>query len=294
MKNGWLAPVAFLSIWFGLMPLAVAEDATFDSNGVKIRYVSEGEGDAVVLLHGWMSDATMWGRDSAGNPKLSPQPGFRVIAMDCRGHGKSDKPHDVNQYGAEMAADVVRLLDHLKIKKAQIVGYSMGSFIAGKVAATYPDRVTSVIYGGQAPLLTGEAGSREVDAFAKAVADGKGMGAYILEVSPSDRPKPTPAQAEAYANYLFKGKDTKALAASGLSFDRLEVTLSDLQRCSVPIMFVFGSKEPANLKERVGKLQKQLSKVEVKEISGADHMTTLISPEFGSAVVKFLQQNKQS
>src|SRR3954463_7486808 len=112
-----------------MLGIAHADEGVFDSNGVKIRYVTEGEGEAVVLVHGWMGDSTMWGRDTSGNTKLSPLEGFQLIALDCRGHGKSDKPHEQNKYGAEMAADVVRLLDHLKIKKAHLIGYSMGAFI---------------------------------------------------------------------------------------------------------------------------------------------------------------------
>src|SRR6185436_5649627 len=111
-----------------------------------------------------------------------------------------------------MAADVVRLLDHLKIKKAHLIGYSMGTFIAAKVAATNPGRVLSVVYGGQAPLLTGEAGSREIDVFAKAVDEGKGLGAYIIEVTPPDRPKPTVELANEIAKFLYDGKDVQAFA----------------------------------------------------------------------------------
>ena len=93
-------------------------DDVFDSNGVKIRYVTAGTGEAVVLIHGWMGDSSMWGSDPSGNTKLKPSDGIQAIALDCRGHGKSEKPHDPEKYGPEMAADVVRLLDHLKIEKA--------------------------------------------------------------------------------------------------------------------------------------------------------------------------------
>src|SRR5262245_48447266 len=90
---------------------AWAEEGTFDSNGVKIRYVTEGKGEAVVLIHGWMGDCSSWGRDRSGNAKLKEVDGFQLIALDCRGHGKSDKPRDPTKYGPEMAEDVVRLLD---------------------------------------------------------------------------------------------------------------------------------------------------------------------------------------
>ena len=175
-------------IVFGLASKpAVAADDVFESNGVKIRYVTAGKGEPIVLLHGWMSDSSMWGRVDT-NPAAKE---YLLIAVDLRGHGKSDKPHEPEKYGPEMAEDVVRLLDHLKLPKAHLVGYSMGAIVAGKVAATHPDRVLSVVYGGQAPILTEKvkADAREIDVFAKAVEEGKGLGSYLLEVMPADKPK---------------------------------------------------------------------------------------------------------
>src|SRR5262249_14111026 len=135
---------SIMKYWFLMMVLvacclmprpALAADEVFDSNGVQIRYVTEGKGEPVILIHGWMGDSSMWGRDPSGNTKLRGADGFQLIALDCRGHGKSDKPHDVEKYGPEMAADVVRLLDHLKIEKAHLIGYSSGAFIPARVAA---------------------------------------------------------------------------------------------------------------------------------------------------------------
>jgi pimeloyl-ACP methyl ester carboxylesterase len=275
-----------------LSGLAAAADGVFDSDGVKIRYVTEGQGEAIVLIHGWMSDSSMWGADAAGNTKLKPADGYQVIALDCRGHGQSDKPHDTNRYGAEMAADVVRLLDHLKVKKAHLIGYSMGAFIAGKVAATHPERVLSVIYGGQAPLLTGESGSSEIDAFAKAVDEGKGLGPYLIEVTPPGQPKPTLEQANAIAKFLYDGKDVKAFAAAGRSFNGLEVKAEDLKACLAPVLFIYGSKESENLKSRVAALRKRLGRGEEKVIEDGTHITTLAKPEFASAIMEFLRSVK--
>ncbi|RYG31616.1 alpha/beta hydrolase [bacterium] len=276
--------------------LAQATEGSFDSNGVKIRYVTEGKGEPVVLIHGWMGDSSMWGRDASGNTKLDadPLPGFRIIALDCRGHGKSGKPHAPTEYGAEMAADVVRLLDHLKIKRAHMVGYSMGAFIVGKVAATHPERLLSAIYGGQAPLIGAvkTSGSREVEAFAKAVDEGKGLGPYILAMSPADRPKPTPEQAEAYAKYLYGGKDVKAFAASGRSFKYLAVSAKDLARCKAPALFLYGSNESSAVKRGVAAARKVLVKSQVKVVEGTDHMTTPAKPEFGATIIEFLRSHK--
>lgn len=297
LSYGVSVSLAILSAW-ALGAAQPAGPATelgfFDSNGVKIRYAVAGEGEPVVLVHGWMADATMWGRDAAGNPKLDPLPGFRVIALDCRGHGQSDKPHDRALYGTEMAMDVVRLMDHLRVPKAQLVGYSMGAFIVGWIAATCPDRVISAVYGGQVPLVIGAppSGSRETAVFAKAAAEGKGMGAYILEVLPPGRPKPTPEQADALAAFMFGSKDVKALAAAGLSFDDLQVPGKDLAADPAPALFIYGSLESEHLKGRVEALRKALAGAEVVVIEGGDHMTTLARPAFGAAIREFLQKNK--
>src|SRR2546423_10416220 len=108
-----------------------AEDHFFDSNGVKIHYIVEGKGEPVVLIHGFTADIDKnWRTGFAigpDNQRRGPMiiealsRNYRVIALDNRGHGKSDKPHDVKQYGNEMVEDVVRLLDHLKIGKAHVV-----------------------------------------------------------------------------------------------------------------------------------------------------------------------------
>jgi pimeloyl-ACP methyl ester carboxylesterase len=243
-----------------------------------------------------MGDSTMWGRDQTGNTKLNTKgaDGYLVIALDCRGHGKSDKPHDPAKYGSEMAADVVRLLDHLKIKKAHLVGYSSGAFIAGKVAATHPERVLSVVYGGQGPLVA-EAKSpstSEVEIFAKLVDEGKDLGEYLIAVTPPGRPKPTPEMAKTFAKILYGGKDVKAFAAAGRSFKTLEVTGEQLKKCTAPILFIHGGNESIYVKERVTAVRKLLGRGELKIIEGGDHISTLARPEFASAILEFLRASK--
>lgn len=249
----------------------------------------------MVFIHGWMSDATSWGRDASGNPSPRPHEGFRFIVVDCRGHGESEKFYEQGRYGAEMAKDIVRLLDHLKVNKAHLVGYSMGAFIAGHVVAHHPQRVLSVIYGGQAPLLRGkdDGGSAEVNAFAKAVEDNR-LGDYIQFVTPSSRPKPNDEQAAAQARFMFHGKDVKALAAAGLSFPKLAVDEKALLNASVPTLFLYGSNESDSLKRRVQALQERLPSSKVRELAGADHVTALRHKEFGVSIIEFLESSAKA
>src|SRR6186713_780002 len=120
---------------------------SFDSNGVQIQYLDKGRGAPVVLLHGFTgSYARHW--EAPGVIAALESAGYRVIAMDCRGHGQSGKPHDATQYGLEMVQDVIRLLDHLHIDRAHIVGYSMGGAIANQLLVRYPARVrTATLLG---------------------------------------------------------------------------------------------------------------------------------------------------
>ncbi len=296
------ATIAFLlSI---AVPAFAQADELFDSNGTKIRYVTEGRGEAIVVIHGWMGDSSFWGRDLRGETKLKGMPGFQAIAIDCRGHGQSDKPHEVEKYGVEMAADVVRLLDHLKIEKAHLVGYSSGAFIAGKVAAMQPERILSIIYAGQAPLLvapkpaiepkaTAKAPPSEVELFATAVEEGRDLGEYLIAVTPADKPKLTPAQAKALAKIFYGGKDLRAFVAAGRSFPQLAVRVEDLQRCKAPILFLHGSEESASVKEMVADAHQRLGRGRIVLVAGGDHITTPGNPAFGQAVKDFLQENQQ-
>jgi pimeloyl-ACP methyl ester carboxylesterase len=292
---------AFVAFILSAAPTQAA-DETFDSNGVKIRYVTAGKGEAVVFIHGWLTDSNMWGTDWLGNTKLktTSADGFQLIALDCRGHGKSDKPHDVAKYGPEMAADVVRLLDHLKIEKAHLIGYSMGSYIAGKVVATHPERVLSVVYAAEAPLIAGMRSetksppeATDVDVFAKAVDEGKDLGAFIIAVSPPDKPKPTEERAKAMATLLFAGDDVKAYAAAGRGFKNLAVTEAQLAKCQAPILFIHGARESDDVKARVIAVRRLLGRGEVKIIESGDHISTASDPDFAAALLEFLGKNKR-
>src|SRR5689334_21404946 len=95
---------------------AAPPDQFFDSHGVQIRYVGRGRGSPVVMQHGYTGTADRHFIASGVFAKIAAD--HRAIAMDLRAHGKSGNPHDPKMYGDEMARDVIRLLDHLKIQKA--------------------------------------------------------------------------------------------------------------------------------------------------------------------------------
>lgn len=133
------------------LPAARADE--FDSAGVRVHYEVQGSGDAVILIHGLHASARInWGAPGIIDDLAQS---YRVIALDCRGHGQSDKPTAEGAYGVQMVEDVVRLMNHLHLRTAHIVGYSMGGMIALKLVVLHLDRVRSVTLGGMGWLQEG-------------------------------------------------------------------------------------------------------------------------------------------
>jgi pimeloyl-ACP methyl ester carboxylesterase len=127
-----------------------AQDKFFTSDGVRIRYVDQGRGEPVVLVHGFTGSLEDWVRSGL---MTDLEKHHRVIALDLRGHGKSEKPHDPDQYGQAMCLDVIRLMDHLAVSQAHIVGYSQGARIVGYLLTTHPGRFRSATLGGSPPRV---------------------------------------------------------------------------------------------------------------------------------------------
>lgn len=121
---------------------------TFSSDGVELAYLDEGAGDAVLLIHGFGSTKEInW--VNTGWVKLLLGAGRRVIAFDHRGHGASEKLYDPALYHTElMADDAARLLAHLGVPQADIIGYSMGARVGAHLALLHPERVRSLVMGG--------------------------------------------------------------------------------------------------------------------------------------------------
>jgi pimeloyl-ACP methyl ester carboxylesterase len=263
--------------------IARAEDHFFESNGVKIRYTVTGEGDPVLLIHGFTANIeTQWALPGVIKALAAD---YQVIAIDNRGHGKSDKPHDAKKYGTEMVADAVRLLDHLKIKKAHVVGYSMGAIITKKLLFTHPDRLLSATLGGSGGLREGVEPTF-FNQLADSLEQGRGMGPLIEALTPPGRPKPTAEQIQAINTMLTLMNDTKALAAVLRGFKELGVADDKLKSNRVPTLALIGADDP--LKPGVDALNGKLTNFETVVIKDTDHMTAFARPEFSESLRAFL------
>lgn len=126
---------------------------TLDCKGVKISYVVVGKGEPVVLIHGLYSSSVMNWQMPGIIDILAKN--YQVMAIDMPGHGNSDKPEKEDAYGLAMVDDVVAVMDELKVKKAHLVGYSMGGMIALKLTSKFPDRVISTTLGGMGIIKEG-------------------------------------------------------------------------------------------------------------------------------------------
>src|SRR5580693_6686517 len=121
---------------------------SFYNGAVEIAYLDEGEGDPILLVHGFASSKNVNWVYPTWVSELR-KAGRRVIALDNRGHGDSAKLYDAADYEiAIMASDVTALMDHLNIERADIMGYSLGGRMTAVLANTQPQRLRSAIFGG--------------------------------------------------------------------------------------------------------------------------------------------------
>jgi pimeloyl-ACP methyl ester carboxylesterase len=282
-----VTPVLALS--FFLLPVSAhAEDKYFDSNGVKIRYTVEGKGEPVLLIHGFTATVEVQWIIPGVTKSLAKN--YQVIAFDNRGHGKSGKPHDVKKYGMEMVEDAVRLLDHLKIKKAHVVGYSMGAMLASKLLVTHPDRLLSVTLGGAGGLREGMKVPL-FDKLAESLEQGKGVGPLVAALSPPDAPKVSAERIKFVNAVVSLFNDPKALAAVVRSWYDLAVSDEKLKANRVPVLAIVGTRDP--LKKNLDELKEVLSHLErTVVIDGADHISAPAEPAFVRSVEEFLKKHK--
>jgi pimeloyl-ACP methyl ester carboxylesterase len=264
--------------------VGATHDSFFDSAGVALRYVEAGSGEPVVLLHSFCGSIE---RDFvAPGLFVTLAERFRVIALDLRGHGKSGKPHDARHYGHELALDVVRLLDHLAVRNAHIVGYSLGGHVVAHLLSLHPQRFITATLGG-AP---GRRGWCDVDDLRVAMeADELERGEMrkqILRLWPASAPPPNDAQIRERTAEILAGNDPQALAALRRASRGQVVTDEALAAANVPTLGLVGSRDRyLDAFRELGKAMPQLTLV---EIEGATHDDALARAEFREALLAFL------
>jgi len=298
-RTGWLF-VAILAVAVRLPAQDAAvetkakpkkpESKFFDSDGVKIHYFVKGEGEPVILVHGFTASALLnWIQPGVFDALAED---YQVIAIDNRGHGRSDKPHDPEQYGVEMVEDVVRLMDHLGIEKAHVAGYSMGGFITCKLLATHPDRLLSATLGGAGWRRDTDDVDGLLNELAESLEQGKGIGPLIRRLTPEGQPEPSEEQIAAMSQVVLLMNDAKALAAVARGMAGLTVSESELKANKVPTLALIGETDP--LKAGVDEMAPVTENLEVVVIEDADHMSAFGRPEFLEGLQKFLAAQRQT
>jgi pimeloyl-ACP methyl ester carboxylesterase len=260
-----------------------AEDFFFTSDGVRIHYIVEGRGEPVVLIHGWGVDLD-WNWGEPGTIKALAEH-YQVIALDNRGHGRSDKPHAPQAYGMNMVSDVIRLLDHLKIRKAHIVGYSMGGLIASVLLAEHPERVRTAVIGGFGWEID-EAYRKRRLLTAESLERGKGLGPAVEALTPPGERAAVTSQMEAINKWFLERNDPAALAASARGNVDFHASEQKLRAVELPVLAIVGELDP--LRPSVDKLASMLADARVVVVPGANHMFAAGRPEFLDALKAFL------
>ncbi len=246
--------------------------AYFDSNGVRIHYEDQGSGAPVILVHGFASNAeNNWGI-TGWYKTLTPH--YRVIALDCRGHGQSDKPHDAAAYsGTTMGDDVIRLMDHLGIKRALLMGYSMGGRISMGLLARHPERFRAVVLGG----IGAGAGVTETAA----------RDTIVKALLAEDKSKIEAKQARLFRDFAeLNHNDLRALAAC-MGSGPQPVTANQFARNDVPVLVVVGTRD--DLIPKPEDLANMIPMARLLRLEGRDHLSAPGDKLYHQAVTKFFE-----
>jgi pimeloyl-ACP methyl ester carboxylesterase len=244
---------------------------TFNSGGVGIAFQTAGEGPPILLIHGFASNARVNWWDT-GWVKTLTDAGRRVITFDHRGHGASEKLYDPALYpAAEMAEDARRLLDHLGIGQADVMGYSMGARVSAFLTIAHPDRVRRAVFAGLASrMITGVGGAEAI--------------AQALE-APS-RADVTDANARGFRIFAEQTKSDLTALAACIRSSREKITVEELATIRVPVLVVAGEKD--DVAGDVETLVRAIPGSQGVTLPNRNHMNAVGDRGYKDAVLAFL------
>ncbi|BAM90660.1 hydrolase [Bradyrhizobium oligotrophicum S58] len=246
---------------------------SFHNGAVDIAFIDEGEGDPIVLVHGFASTKNVNWVYPAWVSELRKD-GRRVIALDNRGHGDSAKLYDPALYSiAEMASDVTALMDHLGIAAADVMGYSLGGRIAAHIALATPERLRSAIFGG----------------IGMAMIEGGGPGenvASALEAPSID--EVTDPVGRTFRAFADQTRSDRLALAACMRGSRGLISREEAGRIAVPVLVAVGTTdEVSGSGPALGAL---IPGAKVLDIPNRDHMRAVGDKVYKAGVVDFLAQ----
>lgn len=254
--------------------------ATFNSGGLSLAYddiqPADGATGTVLLVHGFATNrAENWRR--LGWYGAFERKGYRVAALDLRGHGESEKPHDPSAYGRdELVGDIVRLMDHLDLGRVELVGYSMGARLALQTALAHPERISNLIVGG--------VGGRMVQPPPAASAPTMSMAEAMRADDPESIKDATMKGFRLFAEQ--QGEDRLALAA--FSEGRAEpLGREALERIAAPTLVVAGSRDQMAGDPQA--LADVIPGAKAVALPACDHFSAIPHALFKAAVFDFLE-----
>ena len=260
----------------------------FDNEGVKIYYEIIGEGPPVIMIHGFAANIQGNWKDSNWVDTLKEN--YQLILVDCRGHGKSDKPKYATQYGEKINDDIVKLLNHLSIEKANFFGYSMGARIVTDILLENQDLFISAIIGGfplhyskKSTKFIGKVMMKKwIKGLKKAnLNDVKNKSALRFRKVISTYTDSESQDLEALI-YVLEGDIQRPDGIIPTDPKRKEA----LKKVQVPVLTVFGSEDRLS-KDKSVLAQLVPGSCHV-QIEGKDHITVVSDPRFHMVVKAFL------
>ncbi|GAA4664069.1 alpha/beta hydrolase [Bartonella pachyuromydis] len=252
-----------------------AEDIHFfEYEGLRFSYREDGQGAPVLLIHGFGSSARVnW--YATGWFRTLTEAGYRVIALDNRGHGDSAKSYDPSFYTPQaMAGDAMRLLQYLGLSKAHIMGYSMGSRISAFMALLYPTYVHSVVFGGLGIGMVTGAGNWEPVAEALLAED-------ISSI--------TNSRGLMFRKFADQTKSDRRALAACIITSKQELTASEVYKIKQPALVAVGSLD--EISGEAEPLAALLPCGEALLIPNRDHMLAVGDKVYKKAVIDFLSRH---